>query len=376
MEDDAVGADRAGDLHRVAQRRDATSRRPRRSARRGCRGRARGRARRGARPRRAARGSGRRSPDRGSSAATVRGLCVKTCSDSAPIASARSTAVWMPPADGQVRADVHRPTLAEPRLQPRRLVLDLAAGGAGERRERRRARPCRSCPPSTSRRRCRRRGTSASTSPFLAITALRSSSGRTRRAVVVREQRVVPLRQEAHGRGRVGRRERRARDVEQLASVLVAEAPQRLERVERGGEVGDAEARPVGDVGARRRAEGARGSGGRARCARRARPSSSGGPDTAWKSARGRVVQSAVSGACRRCACRRTAWKIRRRSWSSSWPCALEVVEALLVRERRLLGEPARARQRLRARGRGACSSYHVGMSRSAAPEHRVVARA
>ncbi len=27
----------------------------------------------------------------------IRGLCVKTCTDSAPIASARSIAVWIPP---------------------------------------------------------------------------------------------------------------------------------------------------------------------------------------------------------------------------------------------------------------------------------------
>jgi hypothetical protein len=29
----------------------------------------------------------------------VRGLCVKTCTESAPIASARSIAVWIPPED-------------------------------------------------------------------------------------------------------------------------------------------------------------------------------------------------------------------------------------------------------------------------------------
>ena len=173
--------------------------------------------------------------------------------------------------------------------------------------------------------------------------------------VGVREQRVVPLRQEADGRGRVGGRERRARDVEQLAAVLVAEAAQRLERVERGGEVGDAEARPVGDVGARRRAEGARGSGARARCARRARPSARARGTGGRRRAAG-LVQSADSGACRRCACRRTAWKIRRALESSSWPCAsLEVARApsLCVSGARS-ASAARAFHRLRARARGA----------------------
>jgi len=70
----------------------------------------------------------------------------------------------------------------------------------------------------------------------------------------VREERVVPSRQEAHRRRRVGGGQRGAGEIEQLAPVLVAEAAQRLEGV---GEVGDAEPRPLGDVGARRGPEGA-----------------------------------------------------------------------------------------------------------------------
>ena len=48
--------------------------------------------------------------------------------------------------------------------------------------------------------------------------------GEHARPIGEREQHVVPLRQEANGRGRVGIRQRRARDVEELAAVLVAEA--------------------------------------------------------------------------------------------------------------------------------------------------------
>ena len=53
------------------------------------------------------------------------------------------------------------------------------------------------------------------------------------RPIGEREQQVVPLRQEANGRGGFGVRQRRARDVEQLAAVLVAKAAQRLEPIER-----------------------------------------------------------------------------------------------------------------------------------------------
>jgi hypothetical protein len=53
------------------------------------------------------------------------------------------------------------------------------------------------------------------------------------RPVREREQHVVPLRQEANGRGGLGIRERRTRDVEELAPLLVAEATQPLEPRER-----------------------------------------------------------------------------------------------------------------------------------------------
>ncbi len=72
------------------------------------------------------------------------------------------------------------------------------------------------------------------------------------RPVREREQHVVPLRQEANGRGRLGVRQRRARDVEELAAVLVAEAAQRLEPVERALELGHVHHAPGDDVTARR----------------------------------------------------------------------------------------------------------------------------
>src|SRR6266487_2813519 len=64
--------------------------------------------------------------------------------DSAPICSARSIAVWIPPADETCAPIFTSTTLSEPSFQARRLLLDLAPGGAGEgceRNERDRALP-------------------------------------------------------------------------------------------------------------------------------------------------------------------------------------------------------------------------------------------
>ena len=139
------------------------------------------------------------------------------------------------------------------------------------------------------------------------------------RAVGEREQHVVPLRQEADRRGRVGRGERRALEVEQLAAVLVAEAAQRLERFERLGEVGDAHARPVCEIRAARGTEGAEvapdelGAGGR-------RLHDLGLVDRG-ESACGLDDQSAVSGACSTCPPVRAANHARRRVSSSTVPC-------------------------------------------------------
>ncbi len=71
-------------------------------------------------------------------------------------------------------------------------------------------------------------------------------------AVGEREQDVVPLRQEADRRGRVRRREWRARRVVERLAVLVAVCRQ---AVEGRLEVADAEAGPRGDVGLRSRPE-------------------------------------------------------------------------------------------------------------------------
>ena len=141
------------------------------------------------------------------------------------------------------------------------------------------------------------------TSPFFAITVLRSSSGRTRRRSAWASSVLSHFGRKRTGAGVVGGRERGAREVEQLAAVLVAEAAQRLERVERGGEV----RRRAGPTSRRcRRASPGRrrrGSGARARSARRARPSAR-GSGYGWKTPSGRPLQSADSGACSRCACR------------------------------------------------------------------------
>ena len=74
--------------------------------------------------------------------------------------------------------------------------------------------------------------------------------GEDARAVLVREQQLVPARQEAGRRGRVGRRQRRAREIEQLAAPLVAQGAD-AEALEAGREVADGDAAPLRDVGAR-----------------------------------------------------------------------------------------------------------------------------
>ena len=70
----------------------------------------------------------------------------------------------------------------------------------------------------------------------------------------VDEEDGVPGRQETHRRGRLGMRERRAREVEELAARLVAEAAQR-QPLERRCDVARLHASPAGDVAARRRPE-------------------------------------------------------------------------------------------------------------------------
>ena len=69
------------------------------------------------------------------------------------------------------------------------------------------------------------------------------------------EQHVVPLRKEASRRGSVGVGERRPRDVEELASALVAEAAQRLEALQRAVDLGHVHHAPGSEVAARRGTE-------------------------------------------------------------------------------------------------------------------------
>ena len=73
-------------------------------------------------------------------------------------------------------------------------------------------------------------------------------------APCVHEQGRVPGREEAHRNRSLGGRKRRAREVEQLAALLVAEAAE-LHPLERLRERADAHPGPVGDVRPRRRPE-------------------------------------------------------------------------------------------------------------------------
>src|SRR6266496_966796 len=66
----------------------------------------------------------------------VRGLWVKTCTDSPPIASIRSIAVSIPPEEETWAPRSTPRTLAEELGQPPRLVLQLAAGRPRQRCER------------------------------------------------------------------------------------------------------------------------------------------------------------------------------------------------------------------------------------------------
>src|ERR671923_2855517 len=66
----------------------------------------------------------------------VRGLCVKTWRASPPISSIRSIALSMPPAEETWAPRDTRRTLAQPRFEPPRLVLEVKESGARQRRER------------------------------------------------------------------------------------------------------------------------------------------------------------------------------------------------------------------------------------------------
>ena len=100
------------------------------------------------------------------------------------------------------------------------------------------------------------------------MTLFRYSLREHARSVGPGEQDVVPLRQEAHGRRRLCVRQRRARDVEKLAPLLVTEAAQRLEQLQRRVDLGTCimlQARCRGASRGRKQ----RGSGGRSRRAPR-----------------------------------------------------------------------------------------------------------
>ena len=68
------------------------------------------------------------------------------------------------------------------------------------------------------------------------------------RPIREREEHVVPLRQQANGRRSFRARQRGARDIEELAPVLVAEATHRLQPLERARDLRHVHHGPGDDV--------------------------------------------------------------------------------------------------------------------------------
>ena len=139
----------------------------------------------------------------------------------------------------------------EERLQASGLVLELARGpsAATSRTARsRRARPRRATCPATNpstRNVC-------ATSPFMPMTVFRYCSGSTRVRSAHASSTLSHFGRKRTGAGRAGVRQRRARDVEELAALLVAEADQRLEPLEGAGDLRHVHHAPGDDVAARR----------------------------------------------------------------------------------------------------------------------------
>ena len=217
----------------------------------------------------------------------ARGLCVKSCTASAPIPTAFHQSCTPPEQCAPISISPGTLRGATPRPRPRGGHHGRGANGSSL-----------TLPFSSRRlppRRRRRRGTSAR----------RRRSSRSRSAVLLqqqarpvgeREENVVPLRSGIGAGVLVG--DRRARQVEKLAAALVSEAAERLERVQRVGEVSRRAGRPVGEAGAPQDRT-PRGSGGRAR---RGRPSfrPDAGTAAGMKKRRGRAEKSA--------ACVRSTW--------------------------------------------------------------------
>src|SRR4051794_31005958 len=182
----------------------------------------------------------------------VRGLWANSCTESIPNACAFSGAFLIPPEQWPPRS--MPPKLPEPCRQAGRLVLELAPRGARKWFERLERDPAAvEFPEAGDHPVDEERLLHV---PVLVNHRLAIHVRQDARAVLVREQQLVPARQQSRRRRRVGRSERGARKIEQLAAVLVAEAPQ-AKQFEAGREVADRHAAPLGKVGPRGRPEGA-----------------------------------------------------------------------------------------------------------------------
>src|SRR6266508_1577972 len=137
---------------------------------------------------------------------------------------------------------------AQPGFETRSLVLDFAAGGAGDRdRELGRDRPLPDVRPGADND-----AVDEDRSRDIAVLCDRAFAQLVRddpAPVRVRKKRVVPLREKSDRGWCIGRRKRRPGNVEQLLAVFVPEAAERLEDVESGSEVGNSQALTVGEVG-------------------------------------------------------------------------------------------------------------------------------
>ena len=148
-----------------------------------------------------------------------------------PLSTARPGAVALASGVAWLRGYLNEESVRQEGLEAPGLVLDLASRRARQRLER-----LERDPPSSARQGPATNPSTrnvCATSPFIPMTVFRYSLGEHARPVGPCEQHVVPLRQEANRRGRLGVGQRRARDVEELAALLVAEAAQRLEPLER-----------------------------------------------------------------------------------------------------------------------------------------------
>ena len=94
------------------------------------------------------------------------------------------------------------------------------------------------------------------TSPFMRMTAFRYCSGSTRVRSAHESRTLSHFGQEPNRRRRFGVRQRRAWNVQELPPVLVTEAPQRLEPLERAHDLGHVHHAPGTDVTPRGGAEG------------------------------------------------------------------------------------------------------------------------